>query len=86
MHRGDRHYTALFSNTARAHEVQMTKDWVVIYRDDKGGDGRWTVVTSRFGPLKGRRIVRSREQKCGEFYASENERAGIGASDPARTD
>jgi predicted flap endonuclease-1-like 5' DNA nuclease len=69
-HRNDRHYTALFSNTARAHELQMTKDWVVIYRDDHAGGGRWTVVTSRFGPLKGKRIVRGREKECEELYAS----------------
>jgi hypothetical protein len=66
-HRGDRHYTALYSNTARAHESQMIKDWVVIYRDDKGGDGTWTVVTSQFGVLQGRRIVRGREAECAEF-------------------
>lgn len=70
-HRDDRHYTALFSNTARAHELETTRDWVVIYRDDKRGDGRWTVVTSRFGPLKGRRIVRGREQDCAKYYAAE---------------
>jgi hypothetical protein len=63
--RGPRHYTALHSNTARAHELGATRDWVVIYRDDSGGDGRWTVVTARFGKLRGRRIVRGREAECG---------------------
>ena len=62
--RGERHYTALFSNTARAHELGTLRDWVVIYRDDKRGDGQWTVVTSRFGPLAGQRIVRGREREC----------------------
>jgi len=66
--RGKRHYTALFSNTARAHELGMTHDWVVIYRDDHGGDGQWTVVTARFGNLRGRRIVRGREDECGAHY------------------
>jgi len=66
--RGERHYTALFSNTARAHELGTTRDWVVIYRDDDFGDGQWTVVTSRFGKLKDRRIVRGREHECEEFY------------------
>ena len=70
--RDGRHYTALFSNTARAHELQMTRDWVVIYRDDKSGDGRWTVVTARYGPLQGRRIVRGREKECAEYYAQQN--------------
>jgi hypothetical protein len=68
-HRGDRHYTALYSNTAKAHELGMTRDWVVIYRDDHGGDGQWTVITSQLGPLKGRRIVRGRERECADHYA-----------------
>ncbi len=72
--RGERHYTALFSNTARAHELGMTHDWVVIYRDDHGGDGQWTVVTSRFGSLRGQRIVRGRETECAAHYRSRQER------------
>lgn len=68
-HRDNRHYTALYSNTARAHELGATRDWVVIYRDDAGGDGQWTVVTARLGPLKGRRVVRGREREC-EGHAS----------------
>ena len=67
--RGDRHYTALYSNTARAHELGTTHDWVIIYRDDDGGDGQWTVVTARFGSLRSRRIVRGREAECAEYYA-----------------
>jgi len=66
--RGHRHYTALYSNTARAHELGATHDWVVIYRDDHHGDGQWTVVTSHFGPLTGRRIVRGRESECRRYY------------------
>lgn len=69
-HRGSRHYTALYSNTARAHELGTVKDWVVIYRDDHDGDGQWTVVTSRFGPLSGKRIVRGLEMECADHYAS----------------
>jgi hypothetical protein len=69
-HRDDRHYTALYSNTARAHEMGTTHDWVVIYRDDSDGDGQWTVVTSQFGKLKGRRVVRGREAECASFYAA----------------
>ncbi len=70
--RGDRHYTALFSNTARAHELGALRDWVVIYRDDREGDGQWTVVTARLGPLAGQRIVRGREREC----AAHDPRAG----------
>lgn len=66
--RGPRHYTALFSNTARAHELGATRDWVVIYRDDRDGDGQWTVVTARMGRWKGKRIVRGRERQCAAYY------------------
>ncbi len=67
--RGDRHYTALFSNTARAHEFGKTDDWVVIYRDDHDGDGQWTVITAHLGPMRGKRIVRGRESECLEHYS-----------------
>ena len=66
--RGTAHYTVLYSNTARAHELGTTKDWVVIYRDDADGDGQWTVITSRFGPLLGKRIVRGRERETLAYY------------------
>jgi putative hydrolase len=67
--RGTRHYTALFSNTARAHELGTTHDWVVIYRDDDD-HGRWTVITAQYGRLRGHRIVRGREQECARHYAT----------------
>ena len=63
-HRGDRHYTALFSNTARAHELGKTNDWVVIFGDDGWGERQATVVTETQGPLAGRRVVRGREHEC----------------------
>jgi len=66
--RNGRHYTALFSNTARAHELNTTRDWVVVYRDDAQSHGRWTVITSQFGKLHGCRIVRGREDECEAFY------------------
>jgi hypothetical protein len=58
-HRGARGYTALFSNTARAHQLGKTEDWVVIYLG--GGGPSWTVVTETRGPLAGQRVVRGRE-------------------------
>ena len=67
--RGTRHYTALFSNTAHAHELGTTHDWVVIYRDDDD-HGRWTVITSQYGKLRGHRIVRGHERECARYYAS----------------
>jgi hypothetical protein len=66
--RGDWHYTALFSNTARAHELGTTHDWVVIYRDDNNDHGRWTVITAHYGRMRGRRIVCGREQECEAHY------------------
>lgn len=68
--RGGRHYSALFSNTARAHELGTTHDWVVIYRDDQGDHGQWTVITANYGKLRGSRIVRGREAECFEYYQS----------------
>jgi len=69
---GPWHFTALFSNTERAHEMHRTYDWVVVYfSDDDGEDGQATVVTERRGALTGRRVVRGREPECGRFYESE---------------
>ena len=64
--RGDRRYTALFSNTARAHELGTTRDWVVIYVDDT--DLQYTVVTGRRGDLAGERVVRGRESETRRFH------------------
>ena len=66
--RGERHYTALFSNTPRAHQLRKTSDWVVIFYDGKGGERQCTVITSAFGPLTGRRIIRGRESECLKHY------------------
>lgn len=67
-HRGDRHYTALFSNTAHAHALKRTRDWVVLYHDGGEGEVQNTVITAAYGPLKGRRIVRGREDDCTSHY------------------
>lgn len=66
--REDRHYTALYSNTARAHAMGTTHDWVIIFRDDQQAHGQWTVITAQYGRLRGRRLVRGRESECQEFY------------------
>ena len=56
------HFTALFSNTARAHDLGKTNDWVVIYfYDDDHQEGQCTVVTETHGPMEGERVVRGRE-------------------------
>lgn len=66
--RGQRHYTALFSNSAHAHDLGKTRDWVVLFYDGDGTERQCTVITSTFGPLQGRRIVRGREAECASFY------------------
>jgi hypothetical protein len=60
--RGPWSFTALFSNTAQAHSLERTGDWVVIYyHTDAAPEGQCTVVTETHGPLAGRRVVRGRE-------------------------
>lgn len=59
------HFTALYSNTARAHELGRTRDWVVLYfYDEDHREGQCTVVTETHGPLEGERVVRGREAEC----------------------
>jgi DNA polymerase (family 10) len=62
------HFTALFSNTQRAHELNMTRDWVVIYfyDDEHHAEGQRTVVTETRGALVGKRVVRGRERESQE--------------------
>jgi hypothetical protein len=63
------HFTLLFSNTARAHQLNRTRDWVVVYfYDDHHQEGQCTVVTETRGALAGRRVVRGRESECREHY------------------
>lgn len=63
------HYTALFSNTALAHQLNRTRDWVVLYfYDDDHVEGQHTIVTETHGPLTGRRVVRGRESECRAHY------------------
>jgi hypothetical protein len=63
--RDDWHFTALFSNTAKAHELERTRDWVVLYfHDNDHAERQRTVVTEQRGPLAGRRVARGREAEC----------------------
>ncbi len=63
--RQDWHFTALFSNTARAHELGKTNDWVVLYfHTNHGPEAQCTVVTETSGPMEGQRVVRGREAEC----------------------
>jgi len=62
-------FTVLFSNTARAHELDKTHDWVVIFYEKDGQENQCTVVTEHKGPLRGERVVRGREQECMGLYS-----------------
>lgn len=61
-------FTSLYSNTKRAHELNKTHDWVVIYYEREGHKGQVTVVTETSGSLEGKRVVRGHEQACKEYY------------------
>jgi hypothetical protein len=63
-----RHYTALYSNTAHAHEAGAVGDWVIVHRDDQTAPGQWTIITSQFGPLAGHRLVLGNQDECLVFY------------------
>jgi DNA polymerase (family 10) len=62
------HFTVLFSNTGRAHDLNKTHDWVVIYYEWNGREDQATVVTATRGPLEGKRIVRGREIETRRYY------------------
>jgi len=68
---GGWHFTALYSNTARAHDLKRVFDWVVVYYyDDDQREGQHTLVTETRGELAGKRVVRGRESECRRYYAS----------------
>jgi DNA polymerase (family 10) len=69
--RGDWSFTALFSNTARAHQRKATQDWVVLYYQRNGSEQQCTVVTEEKAELAGKRVVRGRELECRDFYRKE---------------
>lgn len=69
------HFTALYSNTSRAHRLQKTEDWVVLFcYDDEHHEGQYTVVTETKGSLVGKRVVRGREDECRQHYRHGAER------------
>lgn len=67
--RGPWHVTALYSNTAKAHELHRERDWVVVYfYDDDHVERQHTIVTETRGSLVGQRVVRGREAECRDLY------------------
>ena len=83
--RGPRHYTALFSNTPRAHELGRTGDWVVLYAEGGGPERQYTVVTAGAGPLQGLRVVRGREAECLAYYEDRGRPEGSSGSSKSPT-
>ena len=75
-HRDEWHFTLLYSNTALAHELKRTRDWVIVYfYDDHHQEGQCTVVTETRGPLTGQRVVRGRELECRDYYTAQEQLA-----------
>jgi len=67
-------FTAMYSNTALAHQRGRTNDWVILYFHlPQQAEGQATIVTEWQGRLRGRRVVRGRERECLEHYAVADE-------------
>jgi hypothetical protein len=66
--RDDWDFTALYSNTAQAHRLGKTDDWVVLYYERDGEEEQATAVTETRGSLEGKRVVRGREAECRRYY------------------
>lgn len=66
-------FTLLFSNTARAHQLGRTRDWVVVYFERGGQEHQCTVVTEYRGTLAGQRVVRGRENECADWYRQQRQ-------------
>jgi hypothetical protein len=69
-------YWPRYSNSALAHRLNLTHDWVAISFDDGIISGQRTVVTETRGGLRGLRVVRGRERECRELYQLQEGRAG----------
>lgn len=55
----DWHFTALYSNTARAHRLGKTRDWVVIHFQKNGFEhGQCTVITQSSNGYEDLRVVK----------------------------
>jgi DNA polymerase (family X) len=67
--RGPRHYSALYSNTSRAHRLGKTADWVILYTHEDTEERQWTVITSQRGALRGKRVVAGHEEECRAYYS-----------------
>jgi putative hydrolase len=79
------HFTAMYSNTAQAHRLQRTRNWVVVYfYDDNHVVSQHTIVTDTRNALAGKRVVRGRETECRVHYSGNRGDEGSPASRPTR--
>lgn len=68
---------ASLRSAIRAHERGKTRDWVVIYWDgEHGTEGRCTVVTETYGPMREHRVVRGHEHEGHALDATTGATAG----------
>ncbi|MCB0686562.1 MAG: hypothetical protein KDC53_08555 [Saprospiraceae bacterium] len=67
--KNDWHFTALYSNTIRAHQLNKQYDWVIVFYQKDQVEGQVTVVTETKGPLKGKRVVRGWEEDSEKYYS-----------------
>jgi len=75
------HFTALYSNTGRAHKLNRTHDWVVIFfYDDHHQESQNTVVTETHGQLLDKRVVRGREAECFDYYDANKSDSNVSVS------
>jgi putative hydrolase len=63
-------FTVMFSNTPSAHKLGKTDDWVVVYYAKGKGENQCTIVTESRGRLKGKRVIRGREEECSDHYGN----------------
>jgi DNA polymerase (family 10) len=61
-------FSAAWSNTAAAHKLGRTRDWVILHAERGDRTEHCTVVTERRGPLAGLRVIRGREAECARHY------------------
>ena len=61
-------FTVLFSNSGLAHQLGKTQEWVVVHFERDGVHEQETIVTEWRGELRGRRVVRGREDECRRYY------------------
>lgn len=62
-------FTVMIPNTATAHKLGKTEDWVVVYFEKGKGENQCTIVTEGRGPLKGKRVIRGKNELSVPFRA-----------------